>query len=136
MVNADMNEGQAEVLADIAKQPAAEGWKLVPVEPTTEMCEALEGVLCDEGWEPDAVGELPKHQCWDAMLAAAPSPHSSVNEMELVDHLVKALEYYTDAVCEGETCGGGYYATEFDGQTARDALALVAAHRARKGEQG
>lgn len=51
-----------------------EGWKLVPVEPTEEMREALEAVLRDEGWEPDAVGELPKNQCYDAMLAAAPTP--------------------------------------------------------------
>lgn len=112
--------------AALSQQPAAQGWKLVPVEPTAEMSKAF----YENG---------DSKETWRAMLAAvpaAPSPHSSVNEMELVDHLVKALEYYTDAVCEGETCGGGYYATEFDGQTARDALALVAAHRARKGEQG
>jgi hypothetical protein len=48
-----------------------DGYVMVPVEPTDEMCEALESVLRDHGFSHDDVGELSKAACWDAMIAAS-----------------------------------------------------------------
>lgn len=46
----------------LALRQEREGWKLVPVEPTTGMYEAGDQQLATK-------------QVWDAMLAASPTPH-------------------------------------------------------------
>ena len=48
----------------------------------------------------------------------------------LVGELIKALEYYAEAVRPENSCGGGYYDFVDDGQVARAALA-----KAREGAQ-
>ncbi len=47
-----------------AREAVPEGWKLVPIEPTPEMLKAGD----QKTWV------LPARDCWDAMLAASPSP--------------------------------------------------------------
>lgn len=54
-------------------QGAAEGWKLVPVEPTEAMIRALDAMLHDH-WPNARKMAVAAHA---AMLAAAPEPHTS-----------------------------------------------------------
>lgn len=42
-----------------------------------------------------------------------------------IERIREALRYYTDAKRAGDTCGGGYYALEDDGEVARSALSRV-----------
>lgn len=53
----------------VALAQVPDGWKLVPVEPTTEMIVAgeLSGSGCDDVW-------TPSEHCYRAMLSAAPTP--------------------------------------------------------------
>jgi hypothetical protein len=64
--------------AVLALQPSTSaGWKLVPIEPTAEMCSAARAV-------PEPVKPYPQHfhLIWDAMIAASPSPVTAAREQE------------------------------------------------------
>jgi hypothetical protein len=60
----------------LAPQAAVpDGWKLVPVEPTDEICEVMEDCMRDYGYHPDDIGEFDKAGCYKAMLSAAGDSH-------------------------------------------------------------
>jgi len=73
----EADSGSAAPVVPVAAQPVVpEGWQLVPVEPTQNMCLAARGV-------PDPLKPYPPHfhLIWDAMLAAAPQPAASVTDV-------------------------------------------------------
>jgi len=56
--------------AALATQPQApQGWKLVPIEPTEEMCQAA---LNCQDWDPKDTPEAEMYCLYQAMVAAAP----------------------------------------------------------------
>lgn len=64
-VSWDERVGMAREL--LALRKAHEGWQLVPVEPTTEMLEEI--------WLDERFKEVAMKRRYQALLAAAPSPH-------------------------------------------------------------
>lgn len=106
-----IGKGTKLYAAPVAQPVVPEGWKLVPVEPTTDMVEA--GIKAIKN-APDLVGVVTEftseaYDCYRAMLAVAPSPAQDKDAQDAIDLLDVMYEKYENgANCyeDPDDCSG------------------------------